>query len=55
MKELIVQIGLIALGVWLALSLILGSGSTSMKTGATNVGNKMSTDITSFTSDTTTP
>lgn len=45
MKDIIVQIGKIALGVFIVVTLILGSGALSFQTGSTNVMNRSNTEI----------
>lgn len=55
MKTILVNLGLVILGVFIVLVMVLGSGSTSMKTGVDNIGTKMSTDIGKATSDKTNP
>jgi hypothetical protein len=45
MKEILVLLGTIILGVFITVTLVTGSGTTSMKTKAESVGTKMSTDI----------
>lgn len=55
MKDFLVLLGMVILGVYIAINLILGSGTTSMKTGTNQIGVKMTTDLNKYTSDTTTP
>jgi hypothetical protein len=49
MKEILVLLGTIILGVFITVTLVTGSGTTSMKTKSENVGTKISTDITKAT------
>jgi hypothetical protein len=50
-KEILVLLGTIILGVFITVTLVTGSGATSMKSKAESVGTKMNTDITKATSN----
>ncbi len=52
MKELLVLAGMIMLGVFMALTLILGEDETSMKSSTKKVGEKMISDMYQSTDDT---
>ncbi len=45
MKDFLVMLGTIILGVFIAITLIVGNSSTSVKSKSESVGTKMSTDI----------
>ncbi len=55
MKDFLVMLGTIILGVFIAITLIVGNGSTSVKTKSQDIGTKMSTDIDKITGNTTNP
>jgi hypothetical protein len=55
MKELLVILGTVMLGVFIFINIILGDNEDSLKTGARNIAEKMRSDLVQSTSDTTNP
>ncbi len=51
MNEMIVKVGLVILGIFIAVALVIGTGKTS----STNLNTKANNDINKLTTDTTNP
>ena len=49
MKDLIVGLGLVLLGIYIAGTLIMGNNGSSMKDAGNQVGEKMINDVTQYT------